>query len=382
MLLSALNAPMQVIASSPAEIDGEFQFALRLIDVGQAAVAVPILERLYGQTRAIRIRLELARALWFNGRAEEARALFVEIYQSNPPPAVKVTILKFTDQIDRKRGKLSLSVSVTKASNPLNQPAEVQLFFLGSPFTLQLSQKDKNLWGFILSAGYERTFTDGYDVRANVSFREMPKHPDVNMLVGNVSVGKQIGNKPLEVRIGAQFEQMTNRSYRLPYVEVGYRRIINQKLDFQPRLQVGYYHFLPGDGLSGINYRASAPVTYTFNPAMAVSVGPRFEVRDASFAEQRYVNAGVDFEAALNFKRVTVAATVYPYVTQFWRTDPFWGQRRSDKALYVGAAISSDRVRFRGFLPTLNPFCSLNDSNIAYYRVNNCGFNVGVRQIY
>ncbi|NDJ15043.1 MAG: DUF560 domain-containing protein [Acidobacteriia bacterium] len=142
------------------------------------------------------------------------------------------------------------------------------------------------------------------------------------------------------------------------------------------------YHFLAGSGLSGINYRLSAPATYTFNPAMALSIGPRVEFRDASFAEQRYINAGLDFEAALNFKRVTVAATVYPYRTQFWSTDPFWGKRRSDKALYVGAVISSDRVRVKGLLPTLNPFCALNGSNISYYRVNNCGFNIGVRKIF
>ena len=378
----ALDDVAQVVAASPAEIDGQFRTALRLIDIGQAAVAIPLLENLYRQTKAIRIRLELARALWFAGRSSDSRALFVEIYKSDPPPAVKVTILKFIDQIDRKQGKFSFGVSATKASNPLSQPAEVQLYFLGSPFTLQLDQQDTNLLGVIFSANYERAFAQGYDVRASISFREMPKHPNANMLVGDISVGKQFVGKPLEVRLGTQFEQMANRSYRLPYVEVGYRKVIANKLDIQPRLQVGYFKFLAGSGLSGMNYQLSAPFTYTLNPAMALSIGPKLEFRDASFAEQRYINAGVDFEAALNFKQFTVATTVYPYRTQFWGTDPFWGQKRSDKALYLGAVVSSDRVRVKGFLPTLNPFCSLNGSNIAYYRVNNCGFNFGARKIF
>ncbi len=302
--------------------------------------------------------------------------------KADPPAAVKVTILKFIDQIDRKQGRLSFGVSATKASNPLSQPSEVQLYFLGNPFTLQLSEKDKNLWGVSFSAGYERVFARSYDVRANIAFREMPNHPDVNNFAGDVSVGKQIAGKPLEVRLGTQFMQMANRSYRLPYVEVGYRKVITDRLDVQPRMQLGYYHFLAGSGLSGMNFRLSAPITYTLNPVMTLAIVPRIEFRDASFAEQRYINAGVDFEAELNFKRVTVAATVYPYTTQFWRTDPFWGQRRSDKAIYVGGVISSDRVRVKGLLPTLNPFCSLNSSNISYYRVNNCGFNVGVRKIF
>jgi hypothetical protein len=372
----------EVSSITPAQIDASFIDALRLIDIGQAAVAVPILEGLYHQTKAIRIRLELARALAFSGRISEARALFIEIYKTNPPPAVKATILRFVDQIDLKRGKLNLGISVTKASNPLGQPAEVQLYFLGNPITLQLSQKDSDLWGLIFSGGYERTFTNGLDVRANASFQKMPNHPDVNMLVGDVSVGKQLADKPFELRVGAQFKQMNNQSYKMPYGEIGYHKAFTQRLEIHPRLQVGYYDFIAGSGLSGMNLRAATPVTYMFNPAMAVSIGPRIEVRDAHLPEQRYANAGLSVDAVMNFKQVNINTTIYPYITQFWRTDPFWGQKRFDKAVYVGTVISSDHVRIRGFLPTLNPFCSFNGSNIAFYRVKNCGFNIGVRKIF
>jgi len=341
-----------------------------------------MLERLYRGTKAPRIHLEWARALLFAGKLKESREIFVEIYKSNPPPAVKATILRFIDQIDRKMGKLNIGVAATKTSNPLGQPTEVQLYFLGNPFTLQLDPKDKNLWGVILNASYERVFSSGFDVRASTSFREMPKHPGANQLFGDISVGKQVQGVPLEVRAGVQFEQMTNQSFRLPYVELGYRKAFNQRLDIQPRVQVGYYDFLAGSGLSGVNVRLSAPVSYMFDPAKVISIGPRVEVRAAKFGEQRYVNVGVYAEAVLNIKRITIDTTVYPYTTQFWRTDPFWGQRRSDKALYMGTAISSDRVRVKGLLPTLNPFCALNGSNISFYKVNNCGVNLGVRRIF
>lgn len=381
MLANAVDNPPAVVIT-PATVEAQFEFALRLIDNDQAAAAIPNLEFLYNQTKAPRIHLEWARALLFAGRLAESRKLFVEIYNANPPPAVKATILRFIEQIDHKAGNLRIGVSATKTSNPLGQPSEVQLYFFGNPFTLQLNPKDKNLLGVVFNASYDKAFSNGLDIRANTSFREMPKHPDANQFFGDVSVGKQIKGLPLEVRVGGQIEQMTNQSFRLPYVELGYRKAFSQRLDIQPRLQVGYYDFVAGQGLSGMNFRLNVPVSYMFDPAKVISVGPRIEMRDAKFGEQRYINAGFYAEAVATVKRVTIDATVYPYTTQFLQTDPFWGQRRSDKALYAGVAISSDRVRLNGLLPTLNPFCALNSSNIGFYKINNCGFNVGVRKIF
>ena len=380
MLYPVDAPPPPVVAQAAIEV--QFEAALRLIDTGQAAAAVPILERLYTQTKAPRVHLEWARALLFAGRLSESRSLFIAIYKTDPPAAVKATILRFIDQIDHRRGKLSLGVSAIKTSNPLGQPSEVQLYFLGNPFTLQLGSKDRNLWGIVTSAGYERSFETGFDIRANAVFREMPKHSDTSQLVSDVSIGKKLRSGSFDIRVGGQFEQMTNQSYRLPYAELGYRRSINERFEIQPRLQIGYYDFAQGRGLSGINLRLSAPMTYMLTPAKVLAVGPRIEVRDAKLGEQRYLNVGIYAESVLSFKFVTVDTSIYPYTTQFGHTDPFWGDRRADKALYVGTVISSDRIRIKGVLPTLNPFCAFNGSNIAFYRVNNCGFNIGARKIF
>ena len=92
--MAPVDTTEQVIVTSPAEIDSQFQSALRLIDTGQVQIAVPILQELYKETASNRIRLELARALAFSGQYREARRLFVDAYKSKPPPAVKLTILR------------------------------------------------------------------------------------------------------------------------------------------------------------------------------------------------------------------------------------------------------------------------------------------------
>lgn len=380
--MAPVDTTEQVIVTSPAEIDSQFQSALRLIDTGQVQIAVPILQELYKETASNRIRLELARALAFSGQYREARRLFVDAYKSNSPPAVKLTILRFIDQIDLRRGKFTFSASATRISNPLSQPDAVQVFFLGTPFTIQLSQEDRNLSGIVLNASYERIFNSGYSIRAIASHRGMPKHPNADLTSGDFSVGKQIASKPLEVRAGFQFQRMANQSSNMPYVEIGYRKELAPTIDIQPRVQVGYYTFHGGAGLSGMSYRFHAPVTYSPKPTLGFSIGPRIEFRDTAFAEQRFVSAGLALDAAYTGNDFAVSATAFPYTTQFQATDPFWGKRRSDKALFVGAVLSSDHLRVGGFIPTVSPYCGFNSSNITYYQVNNCGISFGARKIF
>jgi hypothetical protein len=382
MPIAIVDDTAQVSAYAPAFIESQFQSALRLIDSGQAQLALPILQELYKETASNRIRLELARALTFAGQHRASRRLFVAIYKEDPPPAVKLTILRFIDQIDRQRGKFTFSAFATKMSNPLNQPDAVQVFFLDTPFTIQLNQEDRNLSGIVLNAGYERIFSNGYGIRAIASHREMPKHPNANLTSGDFSVGKQIAGEPLEFRAGFKFQHMANQSSNMPYAEIGYRKELSPLIDLQPRLQVGYHTFQGGAGFSGMNYRVHVPLTYSPKPTLGFSIGPRIEFRDTAYAEQRYISAGLVIDAAYTDKDFAVSASAFPYGTQFWAIDPFWGKRRSDKALYVGAALSSDHLRVRGFVPTLNPYCGLNSSNITYYQVNNCGITFGVRKIF
>jgi thioredoxin-like negative regulator of GroEL len=77
------------------ENDAKFLAELQKLDNGHAAEAIPALEALYAETKAPRVRLELARAYLFAGMKEKARDTFIAAYEDNPPPGVKSTILNF-----------------------------------------------------------------------------------------------------------------------------------------------------------------------------------------------------------------------------------------------------------------------------------------------
>lgn len=119
--LLCLTFAVPAAAADNDEIQQRFLAALSLLQQGRLEEGAALLQDLYARAPTPRIRLELARVLMAQGRLEEAKALFVAAYKDDPPPVVKANILAFIDKIDRQRGKLTLSFSVSRYGNPLQQ---------------------------------------------------------------------------------------------------------------------------------------------------------------------------------------------------------------------------------------------------------------------
>src|SRR5262249_48295975 len=161
---------------------------------------------------------ELARALMRSGQLDQARKLFVEAYEANPPIQVKATIARFIDQIDHIIGKTTFGISAVNLTNPLGQPSLFSFNWNGFALNTIPNQNQKNVWGAMYFGSYEKTFSDGYDFRINGSFREMSAGVG-NMLNVEASAGKYFEQIPMDLRIGAQALQMVQQSFNLPYVE-------------------------------------------------------------------------------------------------------------------------------------------------------------------
>lgn len=162
-----------VVAVSPADIESQFQNALGLINAGQAALAVPILYRLYAETAAPRVRLELARALFLAGREEEARRIFVDAFQDGPPPVVRATVLSFINKIDQRKGKLSVNGSIARYSNPLPQPSASTLNFGGIELTYEPDESYRKLWGATVGVNYSKEFLTGTHLTTALAYRDL-----------------------------------------------------------------------------------------------------------------------------------------------------------------------------------------------------------------
>jgi hypothetical protein len=370
-----------VAAASPADSERRFEEAMGWIAAGQSSAAVPILRRLYRETKAPRVRLELARALMLSGESALARQVFVEAYEDDPPPQVKSMILNFIDQIDQRDGKLTMSVSISKYGNPLHQPSSYGIDFGGFVLQLATDPKTRNVVGTGYGVRYEKSLPAQFDFVAGFFFQDLyNKALDQTSL--DLSVGKTLTSMPIQLRIGVQSFDMKQQSFRLPYASTAYRVALSQRLAIIPKIQIGYWGARAGEGLSGSNIQISAPIVYAFDPATTLSVGPRVEVHNAKFREQAYRTATFNLDFSTRTRFINLNVTAYPRLSDFDATDPVWGKRRSDHGFYFAAQVSSDKMRYGGFLPQVGFYCDINRSNITFFSQSDCNFNGNLQKIF
>ena len=377
--LIVLTAPA---LAGPAENDAVFKQGLAFLEQGQPQLAVPILLKLYDETKAPRVKLELARAYLLNGDVSEARRIFIEAYEQNPPPSVRAMISNFLDQIEKTEGKVSLGVSATKAQNPLKMPAATNFSIGGWDLVAQQDPKKKNLFGMIYTAGYERNFSDGIDLRVSTSVRSMFHSTAADFGYLDASIGKQLFSFPAEFRLGEQSFVMQGQNYNMPYFEVANKTQLSSLVSTNPRLQIGYFKSKDYQGLSGGSYKASIPIELTFAPHQVFGFGIRGERRSVPFSEQSYWSGGPFADANIGFDAFSINATASIKKTRYDATDPFWGEVRSDWSYYQALNINFDAFSFKGLKPSAGVYCDITKSNISYFKTQDCGFLANLKRAY
>ena len=383
---TALGFLLAISLASPAlaagdATDSKFLGALQQLDNGQANEAIPALEALYAETKAPRVRLELARAYLFAGMKEKARETFIAAYEDNPPPGVKSTILNFLNRMSLQEGKFTYGISLTKVTNPLNQPSAFGINFGGTYLELSQDTAAKNLTGLLFSGGYEKTFDYGYSLRTSLSYRYMPV-PSANLFMTDTYVSKDVVTLNSQFRAGLELIDMTGQSYQMPYVASLYKYDITPMFNVIPMVQIGYFNSSVSTAFSGAVYRFGLPVNYSIDPSKTFSIVPKAEFHDSALSTLRYFTYGIGFDASLRFDFITINTSVMPRITEFASVDPFWGVVRKDKGLFGSIEVSSDYVRYDGFLPSVNAYCNSNGSNVKFYTLNGCGFSFGLTKIY
>ena len=383
IILSVAFAALSSFAlAGPAENEAIFRNGLELMEQGQPQLAVPILSKLYDETNAPRVKLELARAYFIEGNLSEARRIFIETYEQNPPPGVRAMISNMLDQIEKAEGKISIGVSATKAQNPLKMPTATNFNIGGWDLVAQSDPKKKNLLGMIYTAAYERSYNDGMDLRISTSLRSMFHSSAADFGYMDASVGKQLEVFPAEIRLGEQFFIMQGQTYNMPYFEVANKTKITSIVSMNPRLQIGYFKSKDYQGLSGGSYKASIPLEFAFAPHQIFGFGIRGERRSVLFSEQSYWSAGPFVEANMGFDALSVNASASIKKTRYDALDPFWGEARSDWSYYQALNINFDAYRFKGLIPSVGVYCDLTKSNISYFKTQDCGFLANLKRAY
>src|SRR5438093_6987219 len=98
---------------------------VQLLEAGDPRRAEEIFRELLKATDSPRVKLELARALYLQGKYAESKKLFQEVaLQPDTPWRVRDNIAPFVQQIEEKTGYLKFGVTLVSDSNPRNLAAQ------------------------------------------------------------------------------------------------------------------------------------------------------------------------------------------------------------------------------------------------------------------
>ncbi|CUH54177.1 porin family protein [Shimia marina] len=108
------------------EIEEAFDYAMFAVHEGKAAAAIPVFEAILAEDPTlVRVRLELARALFMAEQWARSREEFFRVLSGDLPEPVRQKVLAFIRQIDARRGfDWDLSLGFTTAGNSLDYKSE------------------------------------------------------------------------------------------------------------------------------------------------------------------------------------------------------------------------------------------------------------------
>ncbi|MBE9639958.1 tetratricopeptide repeat protein [Salipiger mangrovisoli] len=161
-LLPAAEArAQQAPAPAAAEMEAGFQQALAALAQRQPETAVRLLRRLLATDPGLlRVRLELARALFEAGDYAQSREQF-RIVLSSPdlPPSVRANVMRFMRAIDEKRGlrtRFSFALRAPEGAGRSYDSDQIQSVLGDPPIVLSMTREEAPLTGLELSGALRK----------------------------------------------------------------------------------------------------------------------------------------------------------------------------------------------------------------------------------
>ena len=381
LFLAASAAAGHALAQTRDEaLQRAFVEAMQQLRAGHLAEAERILRGMLRRTDSARVRLELARVLYLEGKDAEAKALFKEVsMRSDTPWRVRDNIAPFVRSIEERSGYLKLGVTVVSDSNPRNLAPQEE-FTIGN-LRVTPTEAPKKVTGLRYSLQGWKPFHGSPDAGAylSASYADYPGRQldritaDVGLLRALSSSGRVRG------KAGVEFGTFGGkRLYHFPYLaldsilkQTGTARLTGE-------LKLGKVKF-PDFGYLDANYlSASASVRKAVSATAATSLSATLERSNAREEPYSYsgwqVGPGVDLFWPGSLYMVGARAALGG--RRYEAVDPLFGERRSDTTTRLEMSLANKRWRWRDNRISLVASLERNRSNIGFYSYRK--FNLSV----
>ncbi len=360
----------------PAEFDPDLQRtfieAMRLMDARDYEGAIKTLRGLAAQTESPRIKLELARALFFHRDYKESRALFEAVLlDPNTPWQVRDNIDVFLRQIDAAEGYLRFAVSVVHDSNPLNITNGREFTIGGFRVTYSPPAQNEPVTGLRYSAQALQPLSEA----AHLNFYFTGSYLDyraesLDRLTADTGLVKGLANGLADAKVGIEFGTFSNRPlYQFAYTAGDYTFVRSPLQQVIGGLKLGKVRFPDYPYLDAVYTSATLLYQRAIPERSTASVRGTLEYSDAYEHAYSYEGfaLGPGFTHLFSGPAIFLSANVSFGIRRYSGVDPFFGQQRDDRKTTAELQLQNKAWRWRRFRPALLFFVEQNRSNIDFY---------------
>jgi hypothetical protein len=360
----------------PAEFNPELQRtfieAMRLIDARDYEGAIKTLRALAAQTHSPRVKLELARALFYHRDYRESRALFDEVLlDPDTPWQVRDNIEAFLRQIDDAEGYIRFAASVVHDSNPLNITNGREFTIGGFRVTYSPPAQNEPVTGLRYSAQALQPLSEA----ARLNFYFTGSYLDyeggsLDRLTADAGLVKGLANGLADAKFGIEFGTFANRPlYQFAYTAGDYTFVRSPSQQVIGGLKLGKVRFPDYPYLDAIYTSATVLYQRAIPERSSASVRATLEYSDAY--ENAYSYEGFALGPGLTHlftgPALFVSANVTFGLRRYSAVDPLFGQQRQDRKTTAELQLQNKAWRWRSFKPALLIFVEQNRSNIDFY---------------
>lgn len=371
-------------ATYDPEIQREFVEGARLLNAGEFEAAARTFRALLQRTNSPRVKLELARTLFYLKQYEESRALFKEVQlEPDIPWQVRDNIDRFIQNADDILGYVRFSVSVVGDSNPRNITSQREFTIGGVRLTFLPPEDNKRVTGLRYGVqAYQPILREsrvaGYFTG---SYLDYPTS-DLDRLTVDGGLVKEFGSDA-GPRARGGIEAGTfgdKRLYHFPYV--GYVQplsrsaVHNVNADFKlGKVYFPHFSYLDADYVS-----AALAAFRVLSPTVAVSLGGTVE--DSHAYERPYSYYGLTIAPGIAWLITEPALLVRAELSfgkrRYGAPDPLFGERRIDERTRLDFSVRSKQWRWMNFTPALVVSLDKTHSSIGFYSYEKVNISIAL----
>jgi tetratricopeptide (TPR) repeat protein len=331
----------------------------------------------------LRVRLDLARALFLAGDYDAARYHFEHALGHDLPETARQTVYLYLQRIETETSWLTVTVAVGPDSNPSYASSAETVDILGQPFVLSPDARARKAIG--LTAFVQARHSFGAEnrglARAYLELRDFPDtYADYHYAQGTLGASSIRGDHVWTAEAGplaARYQDAT--LYVGGLVQLRHASPVTPRLLASQTLTVKRLEYRDYDYLSADETWLNGQVRYALSAAAGVSLALSAGRNDTDQSEYSYdaLDGALGFDAELA-RRFNVDVRVGYARYRYDGPSTLFGQLRKDRLLRLDFNVVARDWALRGFAPLVTAGYARNDSTISLLDYRRHYFGVGV----